>query len=200
MRAAGTAVTVVIAVAGVGLFLALGVLPRTGTYRTMTVLSGSMRPGIQPGSVVVVRRIDLRDIKVGNVMAFQAPTADRPTVTHRISEVVRAGDTPLVRSKGDANSSVDPWVVQLGPGPGWKLVTTVPIAGHAIHAMQTPVGHRIVTLGMPAAFFVVWMISLLGGEDTLPLRDPSLLALSSRRPPREFSLSPPGTVLGLFRR
>ena len=36
------------------LFLTLGVLPRLGLYRPVTVLSGSMRPTFSPGDMVIV--------------------------------------------------------------------------------------------------------------------------------------------------
>jgi signal peptidase len=174
LRAAGTAVVVAVALAGAGLFVALGVLPHTGSYRTMTVLSGSMRPTIRPGSVVVVRRIRLQDVRPGDVVAFQAPIPGHPTVTHRITEVVRGGDRPLVHTKGDANSSADPWVAQLGPGAGWRVVTSVPGAGRLVHATQTPAGHRVVTLGFPGLFLVVWMASLVGRGTGSP-GDPTVL-------------------------
>ena len=41
----------------------LGLLPRTGWYRPVTVLSGSMRPAFSPGDMVVVTR-NIDDLQI----------------------------------------------------------------------------------------------------------------------------------------
>src|ERR1044071_1341103 len=67
-------------------FLAIG--PRTGRYRTLTVLSGSMRPHFAPGSLVVATPVPVHDVRPGDVITFQTPTPDRRAVTHRAVRVL----------------------------------------------------------------------------------------------------------------
>lgn len=165
LKAAGALATVVVVLAGAGAITLLGIGPRSGRYATLTVLSGSMAPTIAPGSVVIVQPIDLADLRAGDVIAFQAPIDGRPTVTHRVVEIERRGPRPLVQTKGDANSSPDPWKVALGPGPGWRVWHVVPEAGRAINLLTRPDVRRVVTLGLPALFLVLWFATLLTGRD-----------------------------------
>lgn len=165
LKGAGALATVVVVLAGAGAITLLGLGPRSGRYATLTVLSGSMAPTIAPGSVAIVRPIDLADLRAGDVIAFQAPIDGRPTVTHRVVEIERGGPRPLVRTKGDANSSPDPWKVVLGPGPGWRVWHVVPEAGRAINLLTRPEVRRVVTLGLPALFLALWFATVLPGRD-----------------------------------
>lgn len=172
LKAAGAAATVVVVLAGAGSVALLGLGPRSGRYATLTVLSGSMAPAIAPGSVVIVRPIDLGDLRAGDVIAFQAPIDGRPTVTHRVVEIEQSGPQPLVRTKGDANPSPDPWKVELGPGPGWRVWHVVPEVGRAINLLTRHEVRRVVTLGLPALFLALWFATLVPGRDEEEVRAP----------------------------
>jgi len=59
--------------AALAIFLLLAVLPRTGLYRTETVLSGSMKPDFNSGDLVIVTPEASRDIRVGQVISYRIP-------------------------------------------------------------------------------------------------------------------------------
>ena len=112
-------------------FLALG--PRTGRYRTLTVLTGSMKPAYPPGSVVMVVPIPIDDVAVGDVVTYRIPVDDRRVVTHRVVKVVEPG---VIRTKGDANAARDPWTARLTGQRAWKVQASVPGAGYVLSALQ----------------------------------------------------------------
>jgi len=125
---------------------AVGLGPVTGTYRLATVLSGSMAPGMPVGSVAVLVPVDPADVGVGDVITYQSPI-DRQVVTHRVVEVVESGPNPVLRTKGDANASADPWNARLAGGPAWRRVAVIPYAGNAIRTLRSaPVHHATVHL------------------------------------------------------
>lgn len=128
-------------------FLVLAIGPHTGRYRTLTVLSASMRPTLPPGSVVVVTPMPIADIRPGDIIVFNAPVADAHVVTHRVTDVVGPG---AVRTRGDANNAPDPWVAQLKGTTTWKVRTQVPALGHVIIALRDPVV-RLLTVGATTA-------------------------------------------------
>lgn len=191
LRGAGALATVVVVLAGAGAITLLGVGPRSGRYATLTVLSGSMAPTIAPGSVVIVRPIDLADLRAGDVIAFQAPIDGRPTVTHRVVEIERRGPRPLVQTRGDANSSPDPWKVALGPGRGWRVSHVVPEAGRAINLLTRPEVRRVVTLGLPALFLALWFATVLPGRDEEDMPAATGGAPGPDGPPRPAVARPP---------
>lgn len=169
--------------------LALG--PRTGHYRTLTVLSASMRPTIPEGSVVVVTPVALDRIRVGDVLTYRIPVEDRRVVTHRVIEISHAGSHPVIRTKGDASGAPDPWTARLSEGSAWRVRTSLPWAGYASHALGHSVVRRINVLVLPAGLALWSLAELWGGrrddehDDHLgDVHDVATVAPSSRvRPP-----------------
>lgn len=79
--------------------------PQFFGYQLKTVLSGSMEPGIQTGSIIAVKPAeDKTSFKEGDVITFQE---EEILVTHRITEVIKNGDSVLYRTKGDNNDAED---------------------------------------------------------------------------------------------
>jgi signal peptidase len=134
----------------------LGLLPNLGWYRTETVLSGSMKPYFSPGDIVVVTPEPTRDVRVGQVISYHIPVGDHHVQSHRVIKVVRGGDHPLVRTKGDANAAPDPWTARLNGGTAWQVRAVVPKAGWAIVWLRTPAIRRF------AIFVVPLLLAILG--------------------------------------
>jgi signal peptidase len=145
-RIATTAMVVVAVVA----LLGLGLGPRLGYYRTLTVLSGSMRPALAQGDVVIVTPELLRDVRVGQVITYGIPIGDHHTETHRVVRVIRGGNRPVVITKGDANRTADPWKAALSGNEVWRYRFRIPLAGRAIVALREPLVHRVTVLLLPA--------------------------------------------------
>src|SRR5438128_1428470 len=89
-RVAASVVGAAAALVGVGL------APRLGFYRPLTVLSGSMRPAFVPGDVVIVTPEPIRDVRPGQVITYAIPVGDHHVETHRVVRVVGGGDHPVV--------------------------------------------------------------------------------------------------------
>ena len=64
-------------------FLAVG--PHVLGYRTMTMLTGSKSPQIDPGDVVVSTPLDVQDVTEGMVISYHIPIDDHRVVTHRVA-------------------------------------------------------------------------------------------------------------------
>jgi signal peptidase len=118
----------IVAVAGV--LLAAVLVPRFGGGTPYTVLTGSMQPGMPPGTLVVTRPVAPEDIAVGAVITYQLRSGEPAVATHR---VVAAGldgrGEHVFQTQGDANAAPDrAWVrpVQV-VGERWY---SVPQLGH----------------------------------------------------------------------
>ena len=117
-------------------FLAIG--PRTGLYRPVTVLSGSMQPTFSRGDLLISTPQQPAQLRVGQVVSFQIPVGDHGVESHRIVELLGGGDAPIVRTRGDANSAPDPWNAQLNGDVAWVVSASVPKLGHLILWMRDP--------------------------------------------------------------
>jgi signal peptidase I len=135
--------------ASLAALLAVGILPRFGWYRTETALSGSMKPYFSPGDMLVLTPAPLRHVRRGWVISYQIPLGDHHVQTHRVVQVVRGGDHPLVRTKGDANNGADPWVAEMHGSTVWRVRAVVPHAGQVIVWLRTPLVHYLTLFAAP---------------------------------------------------
>lgn len=121
---------VVIGAALISLTVAV-VIPRVAGATPYTVLTGSMRPSLPPGTLVVVKPVDASDIRVGDVITYQLESGKAPVVTHRVTDVRHSvgGDTTFI-TRGDANevADADPVMPVQVRGTLWY---SVPYLGHA---------------------------------------------------------------------
>lgn len=153
---AGVALTALMAVAVAGLlFFAVG--PRLLPYRTVTMLSGSMRPGIPTGAVVVDVAEPLAALRPGQVISFEAPVAGHPVVTHRVVEVHRWRGQTVVRTKGDANPGADPWLAVVHGRRVWRARFVLRGTGALIRLLRRPSVHLAVAWLAPAAL-LGWLL------------------------------------------
>ncbi len=138
-RVARGAVSLVLVLSGVAfLFLAVG--PHVLGYRTATMLTGSMEPGIAPGDVVVTMPRPAQEVAVGDVISYRIPIEDQRVETHRVVEVIRGEDGSVaVKTQGDANDNVDPWVATIEGDTVWEVQAVVPVVGEVIRLLRTPI-------------------------------------------------------------
>ena len=130
----------------------LGLGPRLGLYRTVTVLSGSMRPTFDPGDVIVVTPEPARDLRVGQIISYRVPTGAGQVESHRVVRILRHGNTPIVQTRGDANSGLDPWQAELHGGTVWRFRFRLPLLGYPILALRTHLAHVLLVIVVPILF------------------------------------------------
>ncbi len=123
-------------VAGIALMV---LLPVVLGWRPYTVLTGSMRPVIQPGDVVMDRPVKAINVKIGDVITFSDPSREGALVTHRVRSLKRLGGRVEVETRGDANNASERWTIAR-EDPVGKVVYVLPKIGHVGHAIRTPVG------------------------------------------------------------
>lgn len=145
------------------LFAFLAVGPRLLPYQTVTMLTGSMRPSVPPGSVAVDVAEPVGALRPGQVISFHAPTADHPVVTHRVVAVVRRNGMTLVRTRGDANPGEDPWTAQVHGDTVWRVRAVVPHLGTMLRLLRRPQVHVVVAWVVPAAL-LAWLLSAVWRE------------------------------------
>src|SRR3954465_10808506 len=136
--------------------LALG--PHVLGYRTMTMLTGSMSPQIDPGDVIISSPLDVHDVTEGMVISYHIPIDDHRVVTHRVISVQHGADgTVTVQAKGDANTAVAPWQATLQGSTAYQVRAVLPELGHVIQALRTPLVSKALIYGVPA-LLAGWLI------------------------------------------
>jgi signal peptidase len=149
---AGTARWMVRALVGIAVlaFAGLALGPHAFGYRTMTMLTGSMAPAIDPGDVVITTPLAVADVTEGMIISYHIPIDDHRVVTHRVIDVEHAADgTVTVQTQGDANDHPDPWTAVLQGDTAYQVQAVIPDVGHLITALRTPWLNHLLVYGAP---------------------------------------------------
>ena len=91
----------------VAIALAVAV-PRIGGATPYAILTGSMRPEMPPGTLVVMKPVPVDDIGIGSVVTYQLESGKPTVVTHRVVAVGFDGrGEKTFTTQGDANNVSD---------------------------------------------------------------------------------------------
>jgi signal peptidase I len=159
----------IVAVAVVA-FAGLAVGPHVLGYRTMTMLTGSMSPVIDPGDVTIVTPLPVDDVAVGMIIAYHIPIDDHRVVSHRVVGVTQTPDGSVtVRTKGDANAAADPWEARLQGDTAYQVRAVIPQLGSVIRVLRTPFVSQALLYGAPALLagwllLSIWRPAPTGGR------------------------------------
>lgn len=150
-------VVVLLAIALVGVRL-VGLQP-------FVVLSGSMRPTYEVGSLIYVKSVDYKELKVGDPITYML--SQDTVVTHRIIEVLpdpEDPDTLRYFTQGDANDIPDSTSVHYKNIIG-KPVFSIPYLGYVSDYIQNPPGKYISIAGGALLVLLVFLPDLFEDED-----------------------------------
>ena len=140
---------------------AMTIGPRVLHYRTATMLTGSMSPGIVPGDVIVDTPEQPADISVGQIITYQIPVDDHRVESHRVVWVHHNKDgSTLFRTKGDANNGADPWTAKAQGTTVWRVRGVVPAAGAVIRFLRLPIVSLLLTRVLPFVILACLLVSI----------------------------------------
>ena len=89
-----------------------GDVPNILGYSVFRVMTGSMEPAIETDSLIVVKRVEASEIKIGDVISFfsQDPAHGGAVNTHRVTAIEQNGEEWNFVTKGDANQLEDKYL------------------------------------------------------------------------------------------
>lgn len=122
-------------------------------FKALAIPTGSMRPTMPPGSMVISHRVSLSSLKVGDVITYLSPLRPGSSITHRIVKAYKIdGKVPAFVTKGDANPSPDPAIV--GGQVIGKAVWHVKYVGYVMLWSKTWLGIAAL-IYLPALFIMI---------------------------------------------
>ena len=161
-----------------GAAVALSVFGKAGTYQIFVVQSGSMKPSIEIGSVLLVQPasqvkkvaspLPTAVFSKGDVVTYLS--GDNP-ITHRVVKVEGSSGQYSYQTKGDANRTPDQAKVSEGQILG-KVILTAPYVGKAVSFAKTQLGY---------IFLVVVPITLIIYSEILAIISETRKILARRR-------------------
>ncbi|AZB43567.1 signal peptidase I [Bacillus sp. FJAT-42376] len=121
---------------------ASGGQPEFFGYQLKTVLSGSMEPGIQTGSIIAVKTGgDMNRFQPGDVITFKMDEKD--LATHRIVAKKASGQAVIYTTKGDNNKTPDSEPVLAQNVTAQYTGFTIPYIGYFIEYAKSKEGNAL---------------------------------------------------------
>lgn len=139
------------AIALIAVLLIISILPITGNFKVMAVLSGSMEPAIKTGSVIAIKPSD--NYKIGDIITFGEMSKTKTPTTHRIYDIRVQEGEPVYVTKGDANNAPDAKEI-IGKEIIGKVLFNVPYVGYAVDTAKKPWGFALIII-VPAAVIII---------------------------------------------
>lgn len=130
-----------------------GKQPEIFGYKFYVVLTGSMKPNIEPNDLIIIKNINPDDIKSGDIITFQNENVDSVT-THRVKEVTESDGSVSLITKGDANNIEDENPVK-GDKVQGRVVKVIPKAGRTVDFMKKNI---VIILAVIVASFALIII------------------------------------------
>ncbi|MBS3902634.1 MAG: signal peptidase I [Dethiobacter sp.] len=137
-------------------------VPAVAGYKIYIVLSGSMSPAFEAGSVVLVRPIEATALQVGDIITYHDPDPEKAEtiVTHRVIAVQPTDPVSFI-TRGDANDANDPL-----PLPAANLIGrvdfNVPHLGFIFSFVRTRMGIILLVI-VPAVLIIATELRKLMG-------------------------------------
>jgi signal peptidase len=126
--------------------------PSFDGFHIYNIASGSMKPKIPIGSMVITKSINTSSIKKGDIISFKS---NNIVISHRVYDIYTQSDgEKIVLTKGDANKSVDPDIVLQNQIIG-KVILHIPLLGFVLNYVTTKLG-IIVCIVIPMFLIVIY--------------------------------------------
>lgn len=125
-------------------------------YSFYSVVSGSMSPEIETGSVVIVKEKDIKDIEKQDIITFK--NESNVISTHRVVDILNNGNNIDFITKGDANDILDPRPIKSKDVIG-QVIFNIPQVGYMMVFIQNNI-IKLLIVGIVLSI-IVWIVKLM---------------------------------------
>jgi signal peptidase len=129
-----------------------GGVPMVAGNKLYIVLSGSMAPVFDAGSLVGVKDILPEEVEVGDIVTFQDPADAERVITHRVLEIKENNGALSFVTKGDANDAQDPELIPEENILG-RVSFSIPYIGYLTEFTRSKKG-IVLLLIIPGVIFI----------------------------------------------
>ena len=148
----------------------------SGSVLPLRLIKGtSMEPALRAGDVVLLKSVPLSDVRVDDIVAYDAPDAasgvsgGSKVILHRVIKTQVSDGALVLNTKGD-NSDVDPWSVRASEFRGVQSLR-IPLVGKPLLFLTSPKG--ILFLAISALITLLYFPAMMMFH-LLVLRKPEL--------------------------
>lgn len=130
-----------------------------GPFSLFTVLTGSMSPTFDAGSVIITQKTDADKLQVGDILTYK-PLNNNVLVTHRIVDIIHDNSGYSYITRGDANNVDDITPVSYESTVG-RVIFWVNGVGIALLYIRTPRGIAFIGITIILLFYLSFLFGKL---------------------------------------
>jgi signal peptidase len=123
------------------------------------VLTDSMSPTLEAGSVAITRQKLTDNLDVGDVVILPLPENEGQRYMHRLIEVEHFGSETHVRTKGDRNPLPDPWTLQVTSSTAPVAIGSIPYLGWTTNVLRWTIV-RLLFAGLIMALVIIGLLRI----------------------------------------
>lgn len=132
-------------------------IPSVMGFSSMSVLSGSMRPMLEPGDMIITKKPTIENIQIGDVITYRV--GQGTLVTHRVVDIITENNEVKFWTQGDANNTIDTELIIAEDIVGTYLFR-IPKGGYVTNFTRTPLGFILL---------IILPISVLIGSELITI-------------------------------
>lgn len=137
-------------------------LPRLFQIQPLVVLSGSMEPNYQAGSLLYIKKVPASQIEVGDTITFKL--GQHNLATHRVVSIHKKEQT--FTTKGDANENADAADIPFEDLVG-KPVLHIPKLGYLAKELSSVSGKIIYITVILAVIMLMFLSDMIWSESVV---------------------------------
>ena len=111
-----------------------------GTFKIKpsVIITASMKPDINPGDIVIIEKVDINNIKVGDIIQYQI---DDYSIVHRVVNVFNDGISISFITKGDNNKNIDRKPIKEDQVMG-RVKYRIPLLGYPSYLIKKVINNK----------------------------------------------------------
>lgn len=129
-------------------------IPMLFGYHPLVVLSGSMEPHMNVGSLIYYHAVSQDEIEKGDIVTFEL---DNQYISHRIYGIIEDGK---YETKGDANNTVDPVKITYDQIKGKVYEKNIPYVGYYIQFVNEHIYTIVIAVVILVSEFLLGTIDI----------------------------------------
>lgn len=138
-------------------------------YQVKAVLSGSMEPIFQTGSIISIKLgTNHSTYQKGDIITFRM---EEKIITHRIMDVNKENGQTWYKTKGDNNDAPDLWTVSSQDVVGMYTGFTIPYFGYALNYANSKTGSALLLIVPGVLLIISSLRSILGAKKELEVNN-----------------------------
>lgn len=144
----------------IGVFVLISLIPIKGNYKILAVMSGSMKPTIPTGSLVIIK--PCKNYNVNDIVTFKSYGSQKKNdfTTHRIVDLSSDSGETIFFTKGDANKSQDTGYLTHDQIKG-KVFLCIALVGYIIGYAKT----------LPGLIIIIVLATIIVYEEIKKIRN-----------------------------